>query len=136
MAWVVDTCIILDLVVPASTWRMLSATCLWRLAGDGLCVCPDTFAEIGPAFAGDAIAAEAFLKSVSTGCREPWADADTLRAHRLWHEYQLRRRTSLVPKRPVADVLIAAFAGRFQGLVTRNSNDFRQIDPSLTLVEP
>jgi predicted nucleic acid-binding protein len=40
------------------------------------------------------------------------------------------------PRRPIADVLIASFAGRFQGIVTRNANDFRQIDPSLTLVEP
>jgi hypothetical protein len=36
----------------------------------------------------------------------------------------------------VADVLIAAFARRFQGIITRNADDFRAIAPELTIVEP
>ena len=39
-------------------------------------------------------------------------------------------------KRPVADVLIAGFAERFQGIITRNAADFRNILPTLTVIEP
>lgn len=42
----------------------------------------------------------------------------------------------MVAKRPVADVLIAAFAERFQGIITRNATDFRNILPALTVVTP
>jgi hypothetical protein len=41
-----------------------------------------------------------------------------------------------VVKRPVADVLIAAFAARFQGIITRNASDFRNILPNLVVIEP
>jgi predicted nucleic acid-binding protein len=41
-----------------------------------------------------------------------------------------------MPKRPIADVLIAAFADRFQGIITRNAAHFRNIAPALTIVEP
>lgn len=41
-----------------------------------------------------------------------------------------------VAKCPVADVLIAAFAERFQGIITRNASDFRNILPTLRIVEP
>lgn len=95
-----------------------------------------TFVELGPSFAGDDSAAEAFLKASRIGTVEFWTSADTLLAHRLWHQFQLRRRQSQLVKRPVADVLIAAFAERFQGIITRNASDFRNLLPSLRIVEP
>jgi len=76
------------------------------------------------------------LRSSQIGASEFWSPADTVLAHRLWHQHQVRRRQQLVVKRPVADVLIAAFAGRFQGIITRNATDFRNILPTLTVVEP
>jgi hypothetical protein len=36
----------------------------------------------------------------------------------------------------VVDVLIGAFALRFQGLLTRNVTDFRPVFQALTIVEP
>ena len=33
-------------------------------------------------------------------------------------------------------LLIGAFATRFQGLLTRNTADFRPVFPALTIVEP
>ena len=36
----------------------------------------------------------------------------------------------------LADVLIAAFASRFQGLITRNADDFLSITPTLQVIEP
>lgn len=67
---------------------------------------------------------------------EPWTSADTELAHRLWNDHQVRRRAAQMPKRPAADVLIAAFADRFQGIITRNAAHFRNIAPPLTIVEP
>ena len=39
-------------------------------------------------------------------------------------------------QRHLADVLIAAFADRFQGIIPRNASDFRSILPALTVIEP
>lgn len=136
MAWVVDTSVVLDLVVTNSPARNASAACLQQHLADGLCVCPVTFIELGPAFGGDPRAAEIFLHALPIATTEPWTAADTEVAHRLWHEHQARRRASQAVKRPVADVLIAAFASRFQGIITRNASDFRGIAPALKVIVP
>ncbi len=136
MAWVVDTSVILDLVLSRSSWHAASLDCLRLHLADGLCVCPVTFVEVGPAFGGDPQAAAAFLKVVPISTDEDWTSNDTEVAHRLWNNHQVRRRSLHAPKRPVADVLIAAFSWRFQGLITRNSADFRKIAPELTTAEP
>ena len=47
-----------------------------------------------------------------------------------------RRRRTQLAKRPIADVLIAAFAMRFQGIITRNLSDFQLIAPHLKIVAP
>ena len=136
MAWVVDTSVILDLVVANSPWRTASLACLRQHLAEGLCVCPVTFVEVGPAFGGDSRAAAAFFQAVPISTAEPWTIADTELAHRLWNDHQVRRRAAQIPKRPVADVLIAAFASRFQGIITRNASDFRNIAPMLVIIEP
>ncbi len=46
------------------------------------------------------------------------------------------RRAGPAPKRPLADVLIGALATRFQGILTRNEADFRQVFPTLKLLVP
>ncbi len=136
MAWVVDTSVVVDLLTGDPLFEPASTACLQARLLDGLVISPATFVELGPSFGGDAAAAEAFLKSAHIGASEFWSAGDTLLAHRLWHQFQARRRQSSVAKRPVADVLIAAFAGRFQGLITRNAPDFRSILPTLPLIEP
>jgi hypothetical protein len=47
-----------------------------------------------------------------------------------------KRRMGRISKRPIADVLIGAFATRFDGLLTRNVKDFRGLFPDLRLQEP
>ncbi|MCB1225088.1 MAG: hypothetical protein KDK99_04685 [Verrucomicrobiales bacterium] len=136
MAWVVDTSVVVDLVTGDPLFEPSSTTCLQNHLHDGLVVCPVTFAELGPSFLGDDAAAEAFLKSAHIGAAEFWTAADTVLAHRLWHQFQQRRQQLHVAKRPVADVLIAAFAERFQGIITRNAADFRNILPTLRIIEP
>ena len=136
MPWVVDTSVVVDLLTGDPLFEPASTACLQAHLNDGLVVSPVTFVELGPSFSGDDSAAEAFLKASRIGTSEFWTSADTFLAHRLWHQFQLRRRQSQLVKRPVADVLIAAFAERFQGIITRNASDFRNLLPSLRIVEP
>lgn len=136
MAWVVDTSVVSDLVIGDPVFEAASTACLQAHLADGLVISPVTFVELGPSFAGDDLAAEAFLKDANIGTTEFWSHLDTRFAHRLWHQFQKRRRAIQIVKRPVADVLIAAFAERFQGIITRNAADFRSILPSLIVVEP
>ena len=136
MAWVVDTSVVVDLITGDPFFEPASTACLQSHLQDGLVISPVTFVELGPSFSGDEAAAEAFLKSAHIGTAEFWSPADTLPAHRLWHQFQQRRRQIQMAKRPVADVLIAAFAERFQGIITRNAADFRNILPTLRIIEP
>ena len=136
MAWVVDTSVVVDLVTGDPLFEPKSILCLQAHLNDGLVISPVTFVELGPSFSGDDAAAEAFLRSSRIGTTEFWTPEDSILAHRLWHDFQVRRRQQKVAKRPVADVLIAAFAERFQGIITRNATDFRNIHPKLTVVEP
>jgi hypothetical protein len=48
----------------------------------------------------------------------------------------LAKRAGTAPKRPIADVLIGAFASRFDGMLTRNAKDFQAVFPGLKLLEP
>ena len=59
-----------------------------------------------------------------------------LLAHKAWHEHILRKRTGVVRKRPIADVLIGAYAMQRGGLITRNEDDFRALYPNLTIFSP
>lgn len=94
------------------------------------------FVEIASTFRGDVARQKLWLTELALDFHEPWTDRDTEEVHRLWNDFIQRRRQGLVGKRPIADVLIAAFALRHQGLITRNAADFRSICPALTLVEP
>lgn len=136
MAWVVDTSVVLDLIIGDPAFEPASAACLQAHLNDGLIVCPVTFVELGPAFGGDEVATDRFLRNLRIGTAEHWLPQDTVQAHQLWHSYQLQRRQVAVRKRPLADVLIAGFASRFQGVITRNAADFRSVAPGLRVVEP
>ena len=56
-----------------------------------------------------------------------WNRLDTQNAHRLWADHVAKKRSGLARKRQVADVLIEAFAQRFQGLITRNARRFTSV---------
>lgn len=136
MAWVVDTCLLIDVLEQDPAFGSFSADLLDRHAEEGLVISPITYAELAPAFEGDRDLQDEFLDGVGVAYREDWTWDDTLRAHRAWHAHTLRRRLGQAPKRPLADLLIGAFALRFQGLLTRNPSDFQATFRSLTLRLP
>ena len=136
MAWVVDTCVLLDVLEDDPEFGRSSAVTLDAHVEEGLIVCPVTYAELAPAFQGDRSLQDEFLGGIGMDYRQDWLWEDTLRAHEAWNTFVQRKRAGLLPKRPLADILIGAFAIRHQGLITRNPDDFKPVFPGLTLRGP
>ncbi len=136
MAWVIDTCVLIDIRNADPQFSQLSAVCLTERASDGLVVAPITMIELAPSFHGDYSAQAQWLNSLGISFLDTWTADDTRAAHGLWHDHILRKRAGSEGKRPMADVLIAAYALRFQGLISRNGDDFRRLSQSLVVLEP
>jgi predicted nucleic acid-binding protein len=132
----IDTCVLIDLIMPGAPFARAAAACLNRCQSDGLAICPVVFIELGPAFQGDAAQQENFLSDYGIEFLGNWDDAATREAWMLWHQHIAGKRLGLTRKRPAADALIAAFAMRRKGLITRNTTDFRSLAPSLSLIDP
>ncbi|MFZ4780204.1 MAG: type II toxin-antitoxin system VapC family toxin [Terrimicrobiaceae bacterium] len=103
---------------------------------EGLLICPVSFVELAPAFSGQIEALEEFLSQLGVDHQEDWTAIDTVNACQAWTRQVQKRRDSKAAKRPIADILIGAFAMRHQGLLTRNAGDFQKLFPSLVLIEP
>ena len=136
MAWVVDTVVLIDVLEHDPQFGTRSARLLDARAGDGLVLCPISYLELAPAFEGNAELQDEFLDGIGIDHRHDWSGEDTRQAYATWHGHVENRRRGQVPKRPLADVLIGAFASRFEGLITRNEKDFKKIFPELTLRVP
>jgi len=136
VAWVVDTCLLIDVGIADPAFGQSSAEFLVDHMQDGLTICPVTYVELAPVFGGDRAAEEQFLANVGVIWPEAWTLADSQEAHAAWARHVQQKRQRTAPKRPIADVLIGAFALRFQGLLTRNGADFRQRFPALVVAEP
>jgi predicted nucleic acid-binding protein len=136
MAWVVDTCLVIDVLDDDPKYGLASAKLLDARAADGLVLCPVSYVELAPAFLGDDSRQRAFLEQVGIGASEPWEWSDTQAAHKGWARHVERRRARRVARRPVADVLIGAFAANRTGLLTRNPSDFTATFPALSILTP
>jgi len=136
MTWVIDTCVVIDVLENDPTFGLRSASLLDQKLSEGLSLCPVTFVELAPAFDGDWEEQERFLDQAGIDFRDGWTSADTRAAHQAWHLHITARRAGLLPKRPIADVLIGAYAMNRRGLITRNPDDFRRNFPSLLFLEP
>ena len=136
MAWVVDTCLLIDVATADPAFGVRSAQLLDRLRPDGLIICPVSDVELAPLFKADELLQNQFLYNLGVSGREPWTANDTREARLGWHRYVANRRAGPTPKRPLADVLIGAFSVRFQGVLTRNQSDFRQVFPALSVLAP
>jgi predicted nucleic acid-binding protein len=136
MAWVVDTCLLLDVLEGDPDFGQASAKLMDRKTADELVLCPVSYIELSPAFLGDTSRQNEFLEGVGVRYHVHWSWEDVLVAHRAWQKHIAARRSSGSSKRPIADLLIGAFAIRQQGLLTRNAKDFKQLFPELTVLEP
>lgn len=135
MAWVIDTCLLIDVAENDPTFGVASATLIDSKRPEGLTICPVTYVELAPVFNGDIQALDEFLLKLGANWPEMWTLADSTAAHGAWHRHVLDKRAGKTPKRPVADILIGAFACRFDGLLSRNPADFR-VFPQLAVVGP
>lgn len=136
MSWVVDTCVLLDIALADPAFSMPSARMLDLLRPDGLTACPVTLVEIAPVLGGKAAHVRQFCDGLGIPFEEGWNLDDTQAAIRAWHAYVSAKRAGLATKRPIADILIGAFASRRRGLVTRNPADFAPWFETLTLLNP
>lgn len=133
MAWVVDTCLILDVLDDDRAFGKSSAQCIEDSHSDGLTICPVTLIELAPAFLGDWRLAEEFLTQLGIDHHEAWTLEDTHAAFSAWTRHIEMKRSGKTGRRPVADIQIGAFAIRHQGLLTRNKADFRRLFPTLEM---
>lgn len=136
MAWVVDTCLVIDVLDADPEFGHKSAELLDRRVQEDLVLCPLSYVELSPAFLGETSREDEFLAGVGISWLDGWQWADTVAAHRAWNRHVERRRSAKSRRRPVADVLIGAFACRHQGLLTRNAEDFAELFPGLMIVVP
>jgi hypothetical protein len=136
VTWVVDTSVLIDVLEDDPEFGEASARTLDALAEDGLAICPVTYAELAPAFEGSRDLQEEFLAGIGVSFAEDWTRQDTVAAFEAWHAHIRRRRGGQGPRRPIADILIGAFAQRYQGLVTRNEDHFRPAFPELEIRDP
>lgn len=136
MAWVVDTCLVIDVLDADPVFGKESAVLLDGKLQAGLVLCATGFIELAPAFLGDRNQQMTFLRRVGIDFLQPWDWQDTLAAHQGWNRYVLRKRKESIPRRPIADLQIGAFSQRFEGLLTRNSQDFAPFFLGLKILEP
>ena len=134
--WVVDTCVLIDILEEDSNFGRSSALYLKKRLSDGLEVSPITMIELSPAFEGDLSKQKEFLGLCGVGFGAGFISEDVVRAHTAWNRYIQKKRLQKISKRPVADLMIGAFATRFDGLITRNAKDFKPWFPDLNLAAP
>ncbi|MBR4612635.1 MAG: type II toxin-antitoxin system VapC family toxin [Kiritimatiellae bacterium] len=136
MTWVVDTCVLIDILKADPTFSIMSSQAIQSKMDDVLAIAPITYVELAPAFSGDVAAQDAFLSALWIQCDFEGSKEAVLAAHRSWYEHILRKRSGAEEKRPIADVMIGAYALSRGGLITRNEADFRALFPTLEIFNP
>jgi predicted nucleic acid-binding protein len=134
--WVVDTCLLIDVAEGDPQFGKRSARLLDRRRSAELLVAPVSYVELAPLFNGVGEAQNGFLESIGVHWTHSWTWPDTVAAYDAWHHYIHRRHRDRISRRPIADILIGAFAVRFDGLLTRNIKDFGGLFPDLRLEQP
>jgi len=134
--WVVDTCVLIDLLKSDPVFGKPSALALQAKIDESLAIAPITYVELAPAFKGDVRAQDEFLKSIWVVCDFNGARDAVLSAHKAWYAHVQRKRSGQEVRHPIADVLIGAYAMQKGGLITRNEDDFRSLYPALNIFNP
>lgn len=136
MAWVIDTCLLIDIEDSDPQFAHQSASLLALRRPNGLVISPVTYVEMAPVFEGDQARLEKFLFHLEVSWQDDWTFTETQAAFAAWYRYLQSRRMTRIAKRPMADILIGGFAEKFDGLLTRNVSDFRSVFPSLPIQAP
>jgi predicted nucleic acid-binding protein len=134
--WVVGSCVLLDVALKDPDFGVSSSVLLEAKRREGLSVCPVTIVEVAPFFDGEAENVRTFLRLMGAESGPAWMEADTEAAAAAWARYVRLKRAGSAGRRPVADILIGAFALRHRGLITRNPEHFRPFFPKLNLAVP
>ena len=134
--WVVDTCVIIDIISGDGEYSGISADAIDTKRDDGLVVAPITYVELAPSFNGDSNRQNAILSALGIDINFDGDKDAVLAAHKAWYGHVMRKRAGAENKRPIADIMIGAFAMRKGGLITRNEDDFRSLYPNLTIFNP
>ena len=134
--WVVDTCIIIDITSGDGEFSTKSADAIDAKRAEGLVVAPITYVELAPSFRGDIAKQDSVLYGMGIEFDFAGNRQAVLAAHKAWYEHVLRKRLGKAVKRPIADVLIGAYAVEKGGLITRNEADFKTLYPNLTIFNP
>ena len=77
MAWVVDSCVILDVAIKDPHFGYSSALFLDKHRDEGLVACPVTVIESAPEFGGDLSEVKRFLTLAGIEPALRWMDGDT-----------------------------------------------------------
>lgn len=134
--WVVDTCIVIDVVDDDPEFGRASATCLAELLEEGLELSPVSYVELAPVFDGSRRLLDEFLARAGITCSAGLDAEERAIAFSAWRRYVQERRRKGIARRPVADALIGACAVRHGGLITRNGADFLSFYPDLVVRSP
>ena len=113
-----------------------SADAIDAKRAEGLVVAPITYVELAPSFRGDIAKQDSVLSGMGIEFDFAGNRQAVLAAHKAWYEHALRKRLGEAVKRPIADVLIGAYAVEKGGLITRNEADFKTLYPNLTIFNP
>jgi len=136
MPWVVDSCVLLDIALNDAEFASASANMLDRLALDEIVACPVTIVELAPCFGGSQERIRTFLEQIGISGVWGWTADDTKAAVEAWARHIAFKQGGQERRRPLADILIGAFALRVGGLVTRNARHFSSVFPDLKISVP
>ncbi len=132
-SWVVDTCVLLDLV-SGTDRQAADAEAVLAKAGS-VVICPVSVVELGPTFP-DTAKLRDFLLDYAIDVTEAFTPEDAEVGRIAWQRIIAARRATGTPRRPIADILIGAFAQRRNGIITRNGRDFMTLFPLLPVWIP
>jgi len=114
--WVVDTCVILDLVAGSPDQTVAAESVLDRAGA--VAVCPVSVVELGPTFPDGGKLRDFFL-DYGIEAHHPFTELDADVGRDAWHRIIRQRRLTGSSRRPIADILIGAFAVGRAGVVSR-----------------
>lgn len=137
MTWVVDTCVLIDIAMQDPLFGARSYRALEERIDDVFVISPITYVELAPCFGGNIEDQNQFLNGLYLNTDYHGDNNTTLVAYKAWYQHVQRKRDKGEKKRPLADVLIGAYAKSLGGgLITRNEKHFKALFPDLKILNP